>query len=68
MKTIEISIKKPYAAQVIDDLERMEAIEIVRKPVTKMDTDKLWGSWKKENIETIDANISKMRDEWQRDF
>ena len=68
METIEVHIKKTFAKQVLDDLELMDAIEIVRKPVAKLDTSNLWGSWKKETKEEIDANIAKMRDEWERDI
>ncbi len=36
METLEITIKKPYAKQVIDDLVAMDAIEMVKKPTVKM--------------------------------
>jgi|GEM_PF-6622728 len=68
METIEVNIKKPFAKQILNDLELMEAIEIIRKPTGNIDSSKLWGSWKKESREDIDTKIAKMRDEWERDI
>lgn len=66
MEEIKLIIKKPYARQVIEDLEKMEAIAIEKKP--KPDFASLAGSWRKESIEEIDAEVKKLRDEWERDF
>ncbi len=68
METLEITIKKPYAKQVIDDLVAMDAIEMVNKSHPKLDAKKLWGSWKPQSREQIDLEISKMRDEWEKDI
>jgi hypothetical protein len=66
MEEIKLIIRKPYARQVIEDLEKMEAISIQKKP--KRDPASFIGSWRKQTIEEIDAEVAKLRDEWQRDF
>ncbi len=66
MEEIRLIIRKPYARQVIEDLEKMGAIAIEKK--TKPDIASLAGSWRKQSIEEIDAEIKKLRDEWERDF
>jgi hypothetical protein len=62
MEEIKLIIRKPYARQVIADLEKLEAITIEKK--AKPDLASLAGSWRKQSIEEIDAEIKKLRDEW----
>lgn len=66
MEEIKLTIIKPYARQVIEDLEKMEAISIEKK--SRPDVASLAGSWRKQSIEEIDAEIQKLRNEWERDF
>ena len=66
METLTITVKKPYARQVLDDLEKLEAIEIRKeKPI---DPSALIGTWSKRSKEEIDAAIEEMRKEWERDI
>ena len=66
MEEIRLIIRKPYARQVIADLEKLEAITIEKEP--RRDPASFIGSWHKQPIEEIDAEIKKLRDEWERDF
>ncbi len=63
METITIKIKKPYAKEVIADLEKMDAITIEKLPVSN--PADLIGSWSTESLASIDANIEKLRAEWR---
>ena len=65
METLTITIKKPFARQVLVDLQKLEAISIVETK-KKIDPDALWGSWQKRPVEEIDEHLRKMRDEWER--
>lgn len=66
MEEIKLIIKKPYAREVIADLEKMDAITIEKE--NHPDIATLIGSWSEQRIEDIDAEIKKMRSEWERDF
>ena len=66
MEEIKVIIKKPYARQVIADLEKLDAISVQKEP--KRDPASFIGSWHKQTIEEIDAQVTKLRNEWQRDF
>lgn len=66
MEEIKLIIKKPYAREVIADLEKMDAITIEKE--NQPDIATLIGSWNEQRIEDIDAEIKKMRSEWKEDF
>ncbi len=66
MEEIKLKIKKPYAREVLADLEKMDAIVIQKEDQPDIAT--LIGSWSKQSLEEIDAEIEKMRNEWERNF
>lgn len=66
MEEIKLIIKKPYAREVLADLEKMDAIVIQKEDQPDIAT--LIGSWPKQSLEEIDAEIEKMRNEWERNF
>jgi hypothetical protein len=66
MEEIKLIIKKPYARQVLADLEKMEAITI--KKENQPDIATLVGSWPKQGMHDIDDEIQKLRNEWERNF
>ncbi|MEJ7681539.1 MAG: hypothetical protein WKG06_27555 [Segetibacter sp.] len=48
------------------DLEKMDAIAIEKR--SQPDIATLIGTWRKQSNEEIDAEIEKMRNEWERNF
>lgn len=66
MEEIKLIIKKPYARQIIADLEKLDAVVIEKQP--RRDPASFVGSWRKQSIEEIDVEVKKLRDEWERDF
>ncbi len=63
---IKLIIKKPYAREMLADLEKMDAISIQKE--NQQDIATLAGSWPKQSLEEIDAEIEKMRNEWERNI
>ncbi len=66
MEEIKLIVKKPYAREVLADLEKMDAISIQKE--NQQDIATLAGSWPKQSLEEIDAEIEKMRNEWERNI
>lgn len=66
MERLIVTIKKPYAREVLNDLVKMDAVEI--KKENSIDPSTLIGTWSKRSKEEIDAAIEEMRKEWERDF
>jgi len=66
MEEIKLIIKKPYAREVLADLEKMDAISIQKE--NQPDIATLIGSWPAQSIEEIDAEIKKIRNEWERNI
>ena len=67
MEIITLTIKKPYAKEVIADLEKMDAITI-EKVAVRNPSDFI-GSWMAEPLAEplaeIDRNIDKIKAEWR---
>jgi vacuolar-type H+-ATPase subunit D/Vma8 len=73
MKTALIEIKSDYAGNILDNLEKMNAIRVytpdVPNPETKQKlSERFAGCLSKTRVETLQKELTEMRNEWDRNF
>ena len=70
MQTITIKINNAKAARLIEDLEALDLIEVIKKKVVKGKekklSERLLGSITSEEAEKMRTELRKIRNEWER--
>ncbi|MEZ0485619.1 hypothetical protein [Fibrella aquatica] len=71
MQTLTIRVNNPHAFKLIEELEALRLIEVVRElgPKKKQKlSDRLAGSITSEQANRMREELQQSRDEWDRDF
>jgi hypothetical protein len=72
MDTLTIKIRDSKALKLIHDLESLNLIQVISSGDTKAPSKKLSatmsGSISKEQADSMQEELKKMRDEWERDI
>ena len=72
MQTVTIKINNAHALKLLEELEALNLIEVIKRTVAKEKkaklSDKLWGSISTEEADTMRKELIEMRNEWQRDI
>ncbi len=69
MQTLTIRVNNPHAFRVIEELEALRLIEVVRESVPKKKqklSDRLAGSITSEQAAQMREELQHSRDEWER--
>lgn len=71
MDTLTIKIRDNKALKLIQDLESLNLIQVIKispqKPVKKLSAE-MSGSISKEQADFMQKELKKFRDEWERDI
>jgi hypothetical protein len=71
MDTITIKIKDSKALKLIEDLESLNLIQVIKKktqkPLEKL-SSAMTGSISKEQADSMQKELKQMRNEWERDI
>jgi hypothetical protein len=72
METVTVKIYNPQALKLLEDLEALNLIEVVRLPAkaaqSKKLSERLSGSISTAEANLMRQELSEMRNEWQRDI
>ena len=72
METVTVKIYNPQALKLLEDLEALNLIELVRLPAKAAQSNKLSerlsGSISSAEAKLMRQELSEMRNEWQRDI
>ena len=72
MQTITIKINNTHALKLLEELEALNLIEVIKRTVTKDSSaklsDRLWGSISSEEADKMRNELIEMRNEWDRDI
>ena len=71
MQTLTIRVNNPHAARVIEELEALRLIEVVREltPGRKQKlSERLAGSITSEQANRMREELQQSREEWERNF
>lgn len=72
METVTIELKKAKSMALLEDLEALDIIKIIRKKTPPKPPEKLSdmfaGSISPEEADKLNEYIKKSRDEWERDI
>jgi hypothetical protein len=71
MDTLTIKVRDSKALKLIQDLESLNLIQVIRNDAQsspKKISEKLAGSISKDDAESMQKELKKMRDEWERDI
>lgn len=69
METLTIDVNSPQALKLLEDLEAMNLIRVVKRHVAIPDqklSEKLYGSISDSQAEQMKAELQQMRSEWNR--
>ena len=72
MQTVTIKINNAHALKLLEELEALNLIEVIKRTVTKEKraklSDRLWGSISPEEADKMRKELIEMRNEWERDI
>jgi hypothetical protein len=71
MKTVTVEIKNDQALTLLESLESMHILKIVKNENTqgiKKNSERFAGSISKETAQKLKKHIAKIREEWERDI
>jgi len=71
MQTLTIRVNNPHAIRVIEELEALRLIEVVRELVPQAKqklSERLAGSITSEQANRMREELQRSRDEWERNF
>lgn len=71
MQTITIRVNNPHAFRLIEELEALQLIEVVRKsvpPYKRKLSERLAGSITSEQADRMRKELQQSRDEWERNI
>ncbi|SHJ27530.1 hypothetical protein SAMN05444280_11515 [Tangfeifania diversioriginum] len=71
MKTVTVEIKNDQALTLLESLESMHIIKIVRSGYTqrtKKNSERFSGAISKETAQKLKKHIANIREEWERDI
>jgi len=69
METITIDVSNPQAIKLLEDLEALNLIKVVRRQIRKGEkklSEKLYGSISDSQAEQMREELHQMRNEWNR--